>query len=225
MPHSASDALSPLCDLALLTSLYASVLALVETSPRRLIAWLSLSQSCFILAGLESGSEAGVAGSLVYWVVVAVSTTALVLVFRFLEVRHAAPISLRSYHGFSAHAPRLAAFFVVPALALVGLPATLGFPAEDLLLHGALQSHPQLGIILPVATALNAITLFRFFARLFLGRHPHHTPAVPDALPRERFALAAAAVFLVAAGLYPSPVVGAFSKASPVTASVVPPLP
>ncbi|MBK7085452.1 MAG: hypothetical protein IPH53_12640 [Flavobacteriales bacterium] len=39
-----------------------------------------------------------------------------------------------------APAPRLAVFFLIFGLALIGLPGTLGFIAEDLLFHGALNA-------------------------------------------------------------------------------------
>lgn len=99
--------------------------------------------------------------------------------------------------------PRLAVFFAVCGLALVGLPGTLGFAAEDLLFHGALESHPLLGLALPVATALNAITILRLFARLFLGRPVTAVADVPDARPRERWALSLCVVLLVLGGLFP----------------------
>jgi NADH-quinone oxidoreductase subunit M len=44
--------------------------------------------------------------------------------------------------GLAIRAPRLATFFLIGALALIGLPGTVGYNAEDLLFHGALQSHP-----------------------------------------------------------------------------------
>jgi NADH-quinone oxidoreductase subunit M len=101
----------------------------------------------------------------------------------------------------------LAVFFLVCGLALVGLPGTLGYCAEDLLFHGALASHPLLGLSLLIATALNAIHLVRLYSHLFLGRRVDEVPGIPDALPRERWALAACVVFLVAAGVLPGKLV------------------
>ena len=99
--------------------------------------------------------------------------------------------------------PRFAVFFAVCGLALVGLPGTLGFCAEDLLFHGALLNHPLLGIALPLATALNAINIYRLFSRLFLGRSAESSAPFADAMPRERWVLTAAVLFLIVAGLMP----------------------
>ncbi len=100
--------------------------------------------------------------------------------------------------------PGFAVFFAICGLALAGLPGTLGFVAEDLLFHGALESNPMLGLALPLATAINAITILRLLARLFLGRPANSVPAVPDARPPERWALTACSVFLIAGGLWPA---------------------
>ena len=105
--------------------------------------------------------------------------------------------------GLAVRAPRLAVFFLVCGLALIGLPGTLGYCAEDLLFHGALESHPLLGVALPLATALNAVHIMRLFGVLFLGVLPKDVPNVPDVLVRERWALSAFVVFLVACGIVP----------------------
>jgi hypothetical protein len=94
-------------------------------------------------------------------------------------------------------------------LALVGLPLTLGYAAEDLLLHGTLETHPHLvnypadrdgAQCLHVDEALHA--------RLFLGQPGGSAgPAaltITDALPRERWVLTAAILFLIIGGLYPA---------------------
>ncbi len=156
---------------------------------------------------MSSVNADGIAGALMHWQVVAVSTTVLAAVFAGLEARLGMDLDARSFRGLAAGAPRLAVFFAIAGLALVGLPLTLGFPAEDLLLHGTLGAAPRLGIVLPVVTAFNAFTLLRLFASLFLGRPADAARGMADALPRERWALTAAVLFLLAGGLAPSPLV------------------
>jgi NADH-quinone oxidoreductase subunit M len=211
MPGASHEGLGPLFDLALVTSGVTALMALVEQNPRRLLALLAVSHGSFILSGLETGTLEGFTGAMIYWIVVAVATTVIFLVLRLLEVRTGGDFPLDRFHGLGARAPRFAVFFAVSALALVGLPGTLGFWAEDLLLQGALTSHPQLGLILPAATALNAVTLLRAFARLFLGRRAWRVPALSDALPRERWVLALGVVIVVLLGIAPGGLAGFIS--------------
>jgi NADH-quinone oxidoreductase subunit M len=204
LPDEASSALPVLSDVALFMALYTAVLALSESEPRRLLGLLFVGQASSILVGLESATEAGVTGALVHWIVVAASTTCLVAVYRLVETRIGAGITGDRYLGLARSFPRLAVFFLVSGLALIGLPGTLGFCAEDLLIHGTLESHPHLGVALPIATALFAFHIFRLFATLFLGRKPSGLFGVPDAIPRERFCLAVIVIFLILSGVAPA---------------------
>ncbi len=203
-----TDSLFPVLSyLAILTALYVAIRALGENSPRRLLAFLALSQSACILSGLESRTAQGVAGAIVHWFVVAISTVALFGILRLLEVRFGENLTASKHLGLAEHAPRLAVSFVIFGLALVGLPGTLGFCSQDLLIHGALTSHPLIGLLLPVATAMNAISFFRLFTRLFLGKRRTGFTVMADALPRERWILAAGVLFLVFGGLFPNTIV------------------
>jgi NADH:ubiquinone oxidoreductase subunit 2 (subunit N) len=206
-PHIAGEWFPLLSYLALATALYIAIRALTENSPRRLLAYLALSQSACILAGLESGTAEGVTGALVHWFVVTASTMGLFGVLRLLEVRFGENLTASRYLGLAEHAPKLAVFFIVFALALVGLPGTLGFCSQDLLINGTLASHPQTGLLLPIATAMNAVSVFRLFARLFLGKRRTGFTVMADALPRERWILAAGVLFVVLGGLFPNAIV------------------
>lgn len=200
-----TDSMFPVLSyLAMITAVYIAIRALGENSPRRLLAFLALSQSACILSGLESGTAEGVAGALVHWFVVTVSTVGLFGILRLLEVRFGENLTASKHLGLAEHAPRLAVSFAIFGLALVGLPGTLGFCSQDLLIHGTLTSHPLTGLLLPIATAMNAVSIFRLFTRLFLGKRRTGFTVMADALPRERWTLAAGVLFVVLGGLFPS---------------------
>lgn len=217
-----TDELFPLLSyLAIFTALYVAVRALGENSPRRLLAFLALSQSACILSGLESRTPEGIAGAIVHWFVVSVSTVGLFGILRLLEVRFGENLTASKYLGLAEHAPRLAVSFAILGLALVGLPGTLGFCSQDLLIHGALASHPLIGLLLPIATAMNAVSIFRLFARLFLGKRRTGFTVMADALPRERWALAAGVLFVVLAGLFPRAIIIQHSAVNDMVESAV----
>ncbi len=203
-----TDRLFPVLSfLAIFTALFVALRALGENSPRRLLALLALSQSACILSGLESHTAEGIAGAVVHWFVVTVSTVGLFGILRLLEVRFGENLSASRHLGLAEHAPRLAVFFVILGLALVGLSGTLGFCSQDLLIQGTLTSHPLTGLLLPIATALNAVSFFRLFTRLFLGKRRTGFTVMADALPRERWILTAIVLFVVFGGLFPNAIV------------------
>ncbi len=220
-PDTSRNLFPVLSYLALVTALYVAVRALCENSPRRLLALIALSQSACILAGLESRTPEGITGAMVHWFVVTASTMGLFGVVRLLEVRFGENLTAGRHLGLAAHAPRLAVFFVLFALALVGLPGTLSFCSQDLLIHGTLMSHPQTGLLLPIAIAMNAVSIFRLFTRLFLGTRRTGFTVMADALPRERWAFTAAVLFVVLGGLFPGAIV-ALQPPAAVTVSSAP---
>jgi NADH-quinone oxidoreductase subunit M len=207
-PATANNFFPVLSWFAMATALYVAIRALTENSPRRLLSFLALSQSAAILAGLESRTAEGITGALVHWFVVTVSTAGLFGILRLLEVRFGENLTASRYLGLATHAPRLAVSFCVFGLALVGLPGTLSFCSQDLLIHGTLMSHPVTGVVLPIATAMNAVSIFRLFARLFLGKRRTGFTHMADALPRERWTLAAGILFVVLGGIFPNLIVG-----------------
>jgi formate hydrogenlyase subunit 3/multisubunit Na+/H+ antiporter MnhD subunit len=146
-------------------------------------------------------------GALVHWFVVTASTMGLFGVLRLLEVRFGENLTASRHLGLAEQAPRLAVFFVIFGLALVGLPGTLSFCSQDLLIHGTLASHPLTGLLLPIAIAMNAVSIFRLFTRLFLGKRRTGFTVIADALPRERWILTVAVLFVVLGGLFPNAIV------------------
>lgn len=220
-PRTAGNLFPVLSWFAMATALYVAIRALTENSPRRLLAFLALSQSAAILAGLESRTSEGITGALVHWFVVTISTAGLFGILRLLEVRFGENLTASGYLGLAQHAPRLAVSFVVFGLALVGLPGTLSFCSQDLLIHGTLMSHPVTGVVLPIATAMNAVSIFRLFAKLFLGRRRTGFTHMADALPRERWTLAAGVLFVILGGLFPNLIVAQRSTESDTVAAGV----
>jgi NADH-quinone oxidoreductase subunit M len=95
----------------------------------------------------------------------------------------------------------LAGAFVFFVFASVGIPGTLGFVGEDLLIHGILSCSRLLGVVFLLVTALNGVTAFRLFSRVFLGA----SPGVPVAPLRasERAATGILVLLLVGFGLLP----------------------
>ena len=207
LPEFAQNVLDWLSIAAIVTALIASFRTCVEKKPRRLLAFVCISQASFILAGLATANAEGITGALVHWLVVTAASSGLIAIVRILEVRIMDVMNPEGNLGLAVKAPRLATIFLICCLALIGLPGTLGYCAEDLIFHGALNSHPIIGVALLVATAFNAINLIRLFGLLFLGVLPKHVIDIPDALSRERWPLVTCIVFLILGGLFPAKVI------------------
>jgi NADH-quinone oxidoreductase subunit M len=201
-PDAMAEAIPIVGRVALLAALYGAFVGLAASDLRRVYGWLVVSQSSLVLVGLECTDVDGIAGGLTLWLSAGLALTALGVVIEAVEAR----VGVRSLDRFSGlRAPRLGALFLVLGLACVGLPGTLGFVAEDLLVHGVLESYPGIGAVIIVATAANGFSVMRAFVRTFYGPVDRDV-AVSDVLPRESIVLGGAAVLLVVAGLWPRPI-------------------
>ncbi len=198
--------------LALLTSVYAAALGLVQKDVRRMFGYFFMSQSAVVLAGITCNNLGGLAGGLTLWISSILSLTGFGLALRALEARRGL-LSLDVFHGGYERMPLLAVGFLVLGLACVGIPGTLGFVAQELLVDGSVEAFPGFGFLVGVAAALNGITILRAYGALFCGTFT--SPWQEQLRPRERLAMMGLVAFLLIGGLWPVPLLkGNLSAAS-----------
>lgn len=208
-PHNAHAALPMLAAIALFSAMYGALAALGQHNLRRLIGFWSVSQSGIMLTGLVFGDTHAVSGTLLYWLGFGVATIGLTLMVSALEAR-TGTVDMRVFGGIVRHVPNLSACFFLFGLATIAIPGTVAFVAEDMLVHGALEAHPLLTLVMIVAMVINAVTFVRAFTTTFLGERRPELPALgtlPDLLVRERVTAVALLIALVVAGVYPGPIV------------------
>ncbi|MCY1081820.1 proton-conducting transporter transmembrane domain-containing protein [Archangium lansingense] len=115
-------------------------------------------------------------------------------------------VSLDGYGGRVGAFPHLAGAFAVLGAAGVGLPATAGFVADDLLLHAAWEESIVATAALILASVLLAIATLRGYTRVFLGA-PVRSVA-PDLLLRERVVVVGIITALLVLGMAPQVIIG-----------------
>jgi NADH-quinone oxidoreductase subunit M len=190
---------------ALISALYAAGMALVQREARRFFAYLFMSHSALVLVGMDTDSVIGLTGGLCVWLSAALALTGFGLTLRALEARHGR-LSLTNFHGLYDYTPLLAVCFLLTGLASVGFPGTFGFLGTEMLVDGAVQAYPGVGVAVVVVAALNGIAVVQAFFLLFTGTR--HVSAVPLGIGRrEQFAVLTIALLVLGGGLMPQPVV------------------
>ena len=189
--------------LSLVTAIYAAGMALVQQEARRFFCFLFLSYSSLVFVGLETGNAIGLTGALCVWFSVGLSMTGFGLTLRSIEAR-AGRLSLEKFHGLHDITPRLAGLFLLTGLASIGFPGTVGFVGTELLVDGAVQTYPLVGIAIVIAAALNGLAVLHIFFRVFAGTH-HVTAIDLRSRPVERFAVLLLTALILGGGLYPQP--------------------
>ena len=155
--------------IGILTAFFGAALATVQNSLKRTVAYLFVSQSGLVAFGLENSSSVGHTGALTAWLLVGIGMAGFAMAAEALVARRGSDPDLREPGRDFDSTPALATAFMLNGLALVGLPGTLGFVSEDLLVQGSVAEFPALGLFLIVVTALNAMTIMRLLFAVFAG--------------------------------------------------------
>ncbi|MFO0807807.1 MAG: proton-conducting transporter membrane subunit [Gemmataceae bacterium] len=188
---------------SLVTAVYASCMAVVQQDARRFVAYLFLSHASLVLVGLELHTEVSLTGALALWVSVALSVGGFGLALRALEARYGR-LSLTDYRGLYEQSPALATCFLLTGLGCVGFPGTLGFIGAEMLVDGAVEASPLVGVAIAASSALNGIAVMRAYFLLFTGTRHISSVSLTVRL-RERLALVTLALLIVGGGLVAQP--------------------
>lgn len=203
LPIAPGWGLQSIAILSLVTAVYAAGMALVQTEARRFFCYLFLSHSSLVLVGLELVTPIGLTGALCVWLSVGLSLGGFGLTLRSIESR-VGRISLSKYHGLAEHAPALAGLFLLTGLSSIGFPGTVGFIGTELLVEGAVDVFPLVGMAVVIAAALNGIAVLHAYFRVFTGIR-HVSSISLRARLLERLAVIVLTVLIIGGGLYPQP--------------------
>ena len=198
--------------MSLVTAVYAAGMALVQRDARRFFCYLFLSHSALVLVGLEMIEPIGLTGGLCVWISVGLSLGGFGLTLRALEARRGR-LSLAQYQGLYDHTPSLAVCFMLTGLASVGFPGTFGYVAAEMLVDGAVEAFPFVGVAVVIAAALNGIAVVHAYFLLFTGTN--YTSTVSLRIGKdERFAVLTLAAFILIGGLFPQLNIGSRYRAA-----------
>ena len=200
-------ALAPLLIiLAIVGVLYGACLALVQRDFWRLMAFAALSHLSLIVLAIYGLTLTGWSGAVYQILSHGVVDGALFLLLGVLEVRYATS-AIASYGGLATRLPRAATYFVIGALAMIGLPMLSGFIGEFTILSSTFTEVSRgaaiwaaLGVILGAAYMLSLVQ------KLFYGPESTLTISRPPADLKfgELAILTPLVVLMLVMGLAPS---------------------
>lgn len=131
--------------------------AVAQREVRRLLSFHIVSQIGYLLLGLGLGTPVALAGTVFFLVHVVAAKSALFLVTGIVK-RLAGTTELDRLGGLYAGRPLVAGLFLVPALALAGVPPLSGFWAKLALVRAGLAAERYL--VVATALAVSLLTLF-----------------------------------------------------------------
>ncbi|MDP1559619.1 MAG: NADH-quinone oxidoreductase subunit M [Nitrosomonas sp.] len=185
------------------TLIYGALIALQQTNLRRLLAYASVSHVGLVIVGIASLNMQGLQGAIFQLLNFTLIASVLMLIAGFMQHRLGSTDAIH-LGGLAKVMPQLTCFYFLFALASIGVPGTSGFPAELLMIIGALTADIALGIAALASAILGAAYMLSFSRRAFLGPisqvNAHQTH---DLKSRELVILCVPALLILMFGFFP----------------------
>jgi len=189
--------------MALASMVLGNLVAIVQTTLRRLIAWSAIAHAGYILLAIVAHSPRNIAPLLYYIVTYALGTLGIFTVLQAVEGDTGSD-SLATYDGLSRRAPFLSACLSVFLLSLAGIPPLAGFFAKFYLFVSVIAAHPgsksMLWLVI-IAIAMSAVSLYyylRVMKRMYVTEpDANATPLAPQMFLKVLAGVLAAAIVLL----------------------------
>jgi NADH-quinone oxidoreductase subunit N len=158
-----------LAALATITIVVGNVGALGQSSLKRLMAWSSVAQAGYMLAGVVVATRLGVQATVFYLAVYLFMNLAAFAVIIIRERSTAFGDDIRAVTGLGAEQPVLAAVMTLAMLGLAGIPATAGFIGKFYLIDAAVAGdYTWLGIVIVIGSMVSLAYYLRVIAAMWM---------------------------------------------------------
>ncbi len=186
-----------------------SLVALVQTDIKKLIAYSSVAHMGFVTMGIFAGNIYGVQGAIFQMISHGIVSGALFLSVGVIYDRmHTRDID--AYGGLVERMPKYAFAFMVFTMANVGLPGTSGFVGEFLTLLAIFQVNTWFAIFATTGVILSACYALWLYRKVIWGAlEKESLKGILDLNVREMLTIVPLIILTIFFGFYPAPILDA----------------
>ena len=197
--------------ISVISMLAGSVLALVQTDMRRLLAYSGVATAGFVMTGVVGGGPSGV---LFYIAVYALQLVGSFAVVAVVSGAGTSGSGINEYRGLAGRSPGMAAAFSILLLGMAGFPLTSGFVAKFGVFADAWAGGFQWLVILAVLASVIALAVYlRVIVTMYMDDVEGEGFEIP---PPARWALVIATVATVLWGILPGSLLDLVANAFPI---------
>jgi NADH-quinone oxidoreductase subunit N len=203
--------------VAAVTMVVGSVLAIVQTDVKRMLAYSSINHAGFILVAVQAASALGVEAALFYLAtytfMVAGSFGIIAVVSRKGDVGN----SLDDYRGLSRDRPVLALTFAILLFAQAGVPLTSGFFAKFYVINAAIDAGSTwLAVIAMLTAVIAAFVYLRIIVSMYMSTDEAGEPRLIPVPFAAAIAITVSLAVTIGVGLFPGVLTRITRDATPV---------
>jgi NADH-quinone oxidoreductase subunit M len=189
--------------LATIGIVYGVLVGLTQTDLKFVVAYSSVSHMGIVGLGLSTITVAGLNGAIFQMFAHGIMTA---LLFSSVGYFHDLTGSkeMADFGGMSQVMPRASGYFILGALASMGVPGFANFWAEFTIFASALKTYPVRGVLAVTSLVISALFILRVIQKTFFGpgnQRFSHLPDVSFSLGIPRIILV---IVLLIFGLFPS---------------------
>jgi NADH-quinone oxidoreductase subunit M len=183
---------------------YTSLVALVQTDMKKLIAYSSVAHMGFVTMGIFAVNAQGIDGAIFQMISHGFVSGALFLCVGVIYDRiHTREID--AYGGLVNRMPAYALIFMLFTMANVGLPGTSGFVGEFLTLMGAFRVNTWVAAVAATGVILSAAYALWLYRRVVMGELIKESlKSITDMTRREKAIFAPLVIMTILLGVYPA---------------------
>jgi NADH-quinone oxidoreductase subunit M len=174
--------------LCIFSIIYGGFVAFYAKDTKYVIGYSSSSHMGYVFLGMAALNYIGLSGAVIYMFAHAMATGMLFAMAGWIyDQTHSRDIP--SLGGLANRMPFIAGCFVIACMASVGMPGTVNFIAEVMIIVGSWNKYPLQVIVAVIGIVITLAYLFRMMRGLFYGpmeqkySHSHDAVAVVDRLP------------------------------------------
>ncbi|HEX6488467.1 MAG TPA: NADH-quinone oxidoreductase subunit N [Candidatus Dormibacteraeota bacterium] len=201
LPHLSAEWQLLLAFVAVVSMIVGNLMAIVQSSVKRLLAYSGVAQAGYVLVGVVAGGNAGLAAVGFYLFAYLFMNLGAFAVLTHLSGPEGDRDRLTDLDGLGQQRPWLGLLMTVFMLSLAGFPPTVGFIGKFFLFAAAVQNgFLWLAVI---AVLMSAVSVYYYLRVVVHVWTPVATPAETQLRPGSAVAIAVSGLFSLGLGIYP----------------------
>ncbi|MDI9319896.1 MAG: NADH-quinone oxidoreductase subunit M [Phycisphaerales bacterium] len=208
LPEATAYWANTIMTLSIIGIIYASLIAMVQTNVKRLVAYSSIAHMGLMCAAAFSGTELSNHGLMVQMFNHGINITGMWLIVNMVEQRYGTQ-DFKKMGGLASTAPGIAIALVIISFANIALPLTNGFIGEFMLFSGIFQSASQYHITFMAVAALGiilgAVYTLSMVQKVAYGENNSGVVSVAPMSSTELLAVCVLLALIIALGVFPQP--------------------
>ena len=188
--------------IAVFSMLFGSIVAIIQTDIKRMLAYSSIAHAGYMLIGLASGNIDGVAGIIFYLAAYTFMNLAAFGIVSIVEGKDETNLDLDSYAGLGTRSPFLAGLFALIMFALAGIPPFAGFFGKYYVFIAAIKANlTWLAIVGIISSAISIYFYLRIVVIMYFKSSESEDK--PSYLNSEIIAVIISVALIIILGLVP----------------------